>query len=121
MGSHPKGFAAILQQITFRDNTQREQTIRTISNLTISNLVSEHHNLNTWITLLQYTQPVTTLAFLVQKCHLLNFDDVEADIGVPSNLLKEANKKSASIEKSFEAAFGHSVRVNLRVIDKPLA
>jgi DNA polymerase-3 subunit gamma/tau len=73
---------------------------------------------NIWATLLNQAKVLTTKAFLEQQCYLINFQGNFMEIAVKNkNLLKIAQSKISSIEKSLLEITGHTVKVEFKVIE----
>ncbi|MEO1400088.1 MAG: DNA polymerase III subunit gamma/tau [Cyanobacteria bacterium J06635_1] len=71
-----------------------------------------------WAQIIANLQPFGTQALMRQQCLLINFDGVEARVGIRSKpLLKMAQDRLPNVEAAFEKVFGHRVKVSLEVTD----
>ncbi|MEO0456424.1 MAG: DNA polymerase III subunit gamma/tau [Cyanobacteria bacterium P01_A01_bin.114] len=75
-----------------------------------------------WAQIIANLQPFGTQALMRQQCQLIDFDGVEARVGIRSKpLLRMAQDRLSNVETAFEKVFGHKVKVSLIVMaaDEP--
>ncbi|MEM8804574.1 MAG: DNA polymerase III subunit gamma/tau [Cyanobacteria bacterium P01_G01_bin.38] len=71
-----------------------------------------------WAQIIANLQPFGTQALMRQQCLLIDFDGVEARVGIRSKpLLRMAQDRLPNVEAAFEKVFGHQIKVSLEITD----
>jgi DNA polymerase-3 subunit gamma/tau len=75
-----------------------------------------------WAQIIQQLHPLGTKALMGQQGQLLEFDGVEARVGIRSQqLMRMAHERLSNLEAAFAKVFGHTVKVALEVMAEPTA
>ncbi len=119
MIQHPQPFATLLQQKD--DHAQIEEAI-----LKIPKVLEENHRLKEeiqfmeiWLNVLQNLRPAPREFLFQNKCQLLSFNGLQAEISIPEGYRPQAKEKSLLIEAAFRRVVGYSVKVRFRFIVNP--